>query len=296
MRLRLFYLGSLRGCNYHCGYCPFAHLQNSANQVRQDASDLDTFCTWVAQYSDNLEILFTPRGEALIWPHYQAALPSLSHLPHLRRLVIQTNLSSSLEWLSICNPGTLALWCTYHPEEADQDAFLNKLAQLTQMQILFSVGMVGKREAFAQIEQFRRRLPQQTYLWINAFKETPNYYSDEEIAWLTAIDPLFPDNLKDLQSAGKACRGGDSAFAIEGDGTLYRCHLIQQPLGNLYQQPLTTLARQRPCDRASCDCYIGNINLNGLEMARHYGDHILARIPLNAQQEPLWRSKPQPTI
>jgi hypothetical protein len=54
-------------------------------------------------------------------------------------------------------------------------------------------------------------------------------------------------------------------------------------LGNLYQQPLGDMADLRPCDRDHCDCYLGNINLNDLDMSRHYGDRILARIPLEHQ-------------
>jgi organic radical activating enzyme len=281
MNLRITYLGSLRGCNYHCSYCPFADLHNSADQVTSDSANLKAFCTWAEQRtSDPLEILFTPRGEALIWPHYQQALPPLTHQPHIRQLVVQTNLSGPLEWLSQCHTETLALWCTYHPEETTQDAFLGKLEQLERMQIPFSVGMVGKREAFRQIEQLRKRLPQRHYLWINAFKDIPDYYCADDVAWLTDIDPQFPDNLQDHPSFGRACRGGDDAFTIDGDGTVYRCHLIKRPLGNIYQQSLTSIASSRPCDRDRCDCYISNINLIDRDMGRIYGDRILARIPL----------------
>jgi organic radical activating enzyme len=281
VNLRIFYLGTLRGCNYHCSYCPFADLQNDADQVGEDYANLVAFCSWVEQQrSDKMEILFTPRGDALIWPHYQKALPPLTHQPHIQQLVVQTNLSGPLEWLSQCDTQTMALWCTYHPEETSQVSFLDKLEQLERMQIPFSVGMVGKREAFKQIEQLRKSLPQRHYLWINAFKDIPDYYSDGDIARLTAIDPLFPDNLKDHLSYGMTCRSGDNAFTIDGDGTAYRCHLIKRPLGNIYQQPLSTMTSKRPCDRDRCDCYIGNINLIDLDMERRYGDRILARIPL----------------
>jgi organic radical activating enzyme len=284
VNLRIFYLGSLRGCNYHCSYCPFADLQNDANQVAHDAANLEAFSTWVGQQrNDKLEILFTPRGEALIWPHYQQALPPLSHQPHIRQLVVQTNLSGPLAWLSQCHTETLALWCTYHPEETSQVSFLDKLEKLERMQIPFSVGMVGKRESFKQIEQLRKKLPQRHYLWINAFKDVPDYYSDDEISRLTEVDPLFPDNLKDHLSYGMSCRGGDNAFTIDGDGTAYRCHLIKRPLGNIYQLPLTSMASSRSCDRDRCDCYIGHINITGQDMARRYGDRILARIPLENQ-------------
>ena len=252
--------------------------------MSEDSARLETFCNWVGQQrSEKMEILFTPRGEALIWPHYQQALPPLTHQSHIRQLVVQTNLSGPLEWLSQCHAETMALWCTYHPEETSQDSFLDKLEQLERMQVPFSVGMVGKRDTFELIEQFRHSLPQRHYLWINAVKENPDYYSDDDIARLTEFDPLFPDNLKDFLSYGMTCRGGDNAFTIDGDGTAYRCHLIKRPLGNIYQQTLTTMASSRPCDRDRCDCYIGHINLNDRDMARRYGDRILARIPLDKQ-------------
>ena len=44
-------------------------------------------------------VLFTPWGEALVRKGYRDALVELSHLPHVDRVAIQTNLSAPLRFV-----------------------------------------------------------------------------------------------------------------------------------------------------------------------------------------------------
>ena len=41
----------------------------------------------------------------------------------------------------------------------------------------FSVGVVGLKEHFGEIEALRRELPPDVYLWVNAYKREPDYYT-----------------------------------------------------------------------------------------------------------------------
>ena len=38
----------------------------------------------------------------------------------------------------------------------------------------------------------RRELPEDVYLWVNAYKDQAEYYQGTEVEWLTAVDPAVP--------------------------------------------------------------------------------------------------------
>lgn len=59
------------------------------------------------------------------------------------------------------------------------------------MGVRHSVGMVGLKDDFAEMESLREALPSDTYLWINAYKREPGYYSPSDLEFLRRIDPLF---------------------------------------------------------------------------------------------------------
>ena len=100
----ILYRGPLTSCNYACGYCPFAKTRNTRAERREDEMRLRRFTDWVGGRAEEIGVLFTPSGEALIHRGYQRALCQLSCLPNIRRVAIQTNLSCGLGWLSGANP------------------------------------------------------------------------------------------------------------------------------------------------------------------------------------------------
>ena len=142
----ILYRGPLSSCNYECDYCPFAKTQNTREELLDDKQRLTRFQHWVEDRPEDIGILFTPWGEALVRRYYQKALCDLSHLKNVRRVAIQTNLSSNLRWVVDANRETLALWCTYHPSQISRAAFLDRLQVLREAQVRFSVGIVGARE------------------------------------------------------------------------------------------------------------------------------------------------------
>src|SRR4051812_1775133 len=97
MRYNILYRGPLSSCNYACSYCPFAKRTENHADLEQDRLALDRFVQWLtAQDGERFGVLFTPWGEALIRRWYQEALGVLTHLPHVERAAIQTNLSCGL--------------------------------------------------------------------------------------------------------------------------------------------------------------------------------------------------------
>ena len=279
--LSILYRGPLASCNYACDYCPFAKQRDSATELRVDFEALTQFLQWCEQShsaAKSLSILFTPWGEALTRAWYRQAMIAISHMAHVRKVAIQTNLSAKLDWLSQCDLSRVGLWCTYHPTQVSLERFLEQCFQLDELGVQYSVGVVGLHENADAAENLRGRLREDVYLWINAYKDVSDYYNGQQVERWTSLDPLFPINNVRHPSLGKPCRTGHSVISVDGDGTVRRCHFIKTVLGNLYRDHLSEMLRPRPCTNATCGCHIGYVHMDELKLYEVFGDHVLARI------------------
>jgi MoaA/NifB/PqqE/SkfB family radical SAM enzyme len=275
----ILYRGSLSSCNYDCSYCPFAKTTNTREELSRDELELSRFIGWVTQQKKRIGILFTPWGEALIHSYYRRAMTQFSHLPNVRRVSIQTNLSAPIAELLDANRETLALWATFHPSQVSIANFLKRCRELDDAEIRYSVGVVGLREHFDVIEQLRGCLRPEVYVWINAFKRDSGYYEPEEVARLLAVDPYFHWNLQRYASGGKVCWAGERSFTVDGAGDVRRCHFIGGIIGNIYSADFETCLKPRACSIASCGCHIGYVHRPELRLDELYGDSLLERIP-----------------
>lgn len=282
MTWSILYRGPLSGCNYSCDYCPFAKKKDSKKVLEIDSQQLNKFVNWVAHHSDKtINILFTPWGEGLIRKHYQDAIIQLSKMPNVGKVSIQTNLSCKLKWLENSNKEKVALWTTYHPTQTTLTQFLNKCQQLDTLKIKYSVGVVGFREAFQEIEMMRQKLSKSTYLWINALKKNTNYYSSDDIRRMAEVDPHIHYNLQNHESKGFYCRAGHTTFSVNGDGDVSRCHFIKEVIGNIYDIDFEQKLFPRLCINDTCGCHIGYVHLEKLKIEKDFGDRILERIATN---------------
>jgi MoaA/NifB/PqqE/SkfB family radical SAM enzyme len=282
MRYNILYRGPLSSCNYACDYCPFAKHAESHAELEKDRLALARFVTWVADKpSLHLGIFFTPWGEALVRRWYQRALVDLTRLEHVERAAIQTNLSCGLDWVSDCDHQRLALWATFHPSEVRLAVFAGKVRRLHEAGVRLSVGVVGLREHLDAIRQLRAELPSDVYVWVNAYKRIPNYYSASELHNLLAIDPYFSVNNRRHDSHKQKCAAGETSFTVDGDGVMRRCHFVCDPIGNIYSDDWQEPLRARVCPNKVCSCHIGYVYLEPLQQNRIYGENILERIPLD---------------
>ncbi|MFE4518525.1 STM4011 family radical SAM protein [Kitasatospora sp. NPDC056783] len=278
--LTLLYRGPLASCDYDCSYCPFAKRRDSPEQLRADRAALARFTGWAAERAgtgDTLSLLFTPWGEGLVRSWYRRALVELSHLPHVRRVAIQTNLSCRTGWLAEADLDTLALWVTFHPGQVTRDRFLAKCSELDALGVRYSVGVVGRPEHLAEARRLRAKLAEGVYLWVNAAEGL--CYTDAEADQWTALDPYFGYSRHAHPSAGLPCRTGESALSVDGDGTVRRCHFVRDVLGNLYDGSYRSRLRSRTCPLSVCDCHIGYVHLESLPLYELFGEGVLERVP-----------------
>lgn len=289
MKLAILYRGSLSSCNYGCEYCPFAKHQETRAEHERDARALTRLIDWVAgRVNDRISVFFTPWGEALIRQRYQQALIRLSHMEHVDRATIQTNLSCRLAWVDECDKSKLALWTTYHPSETSRAKFVAKCLDLDRRNVRFSVGVVGLREHTDEIAALRCELPDHIYLWINAYKRVDHYYDLEHLDRFQAIDPLFPINNQRHPSLGKSCHTGETVISVNEDGVIRRCHFIKTPIVHLYDPDFERVLQPRLCTNQTCGCHIGYVHMADLGLAGVFGDGILERIP----SRPIWIKSP----
>lgn len=275
--LTILYRGPLASCDYDCPYCPFAKRRDGAAELRADRAALERFTDWVAAQDHPVSVLFTPWGEGLVRSWYRRAMVRLSHLPHVPRVAIQTNMSTRTGWLADADLDTLALWVTYHPGQVSAERFLARCGELLELGVRFSVGVVGLPEHLEPARRLRAALPRRVYLWVNAAEG--HVYTDAEAAAWTAIDPLFGYSRHPHASAGLACRTGDSVISVDGDGEVRRCHFLPTRLGNIYDGSFRAALRPRPCPAATCDCHIGYVHLEPLGLYDVFRRGVLERIP-----------------
>lgn len=275
--LTLMYRGPLASCNYACDYCPFALRSPRRSALQADREALGRFVGWVAGLDRDVQVFFTPWGEALGHRHYGEALAALSHLGHVRRAGIQTNGSGPLGFLRKAVPSRLALWMSWHPTQVAADRFVARVRRACEAGVQVSVGVVaipGQEEVYAAL---RARLPPGVSFWVNALKPGGRY-TETQRDRLRSLDPEFDLELAPHASRGRACGAGETALTIDGDGTVRRCHFVDRPLGNIHVDPLEQMLAPRPCPRSRCDCYLGYQNLTHLGLAERYGDRAALRL------------------
>lgn len=280
--LSVLYRGPLSSCNYGCTYCPFAKRREDRAARDRDRRALERFVAWATHHEEPLSVFFTPWGEALVRSWYRRAIVALSRRPSLRRVAIQTNLSAPLDFLEQADARKVGLWCTYHPEWVALEAFAARVERAQRLGAQVSVGVVGMRDHLEAIEALRARIPASVYVWVNAVKSHGGgeRYLPSERARLRAVDPHVETNMQKHPSRGRPCRAGESVIAVDGDGTIRRCHFVPEPLGNLYEPgALARALAPRTCPNERCGCHIGYVHLPELGLDTVYGEGLLERVP-----------------
>ncbi len=264
--LTLYWRGPLDGCTYACPYCPFAKRAYTPANLDADRAALARFVAWVAEADRAVDVLMTPWGESLVFPWTQAALCTLSHMPHVRCAGTQSNASGPTRWAAAANPDRLSLWLTWHPGEVSAAEFLAKVCAYRDLGVRVSAGVVAQPEHLDAAEALFASLPEGAKGWVNAAKPPRAQPEAHHERW-ARLDPNYPLDRRGVRSRGLLCATGETTFLVEGEGTVRRCHLLAEPLGNLYEGALERLVTPRACPRARCDCYVGYSQLTPMRTA-----------------------------
>jgi MoaA/NifB/PqqE/SkfB family radical SAM enzyme len=285
MSLFVLFRTRLEWCNYTCHYCPWNATLNrvEAEVFREDERRLSRILERVAELPEPVEFFITPKAEYLVLPYWREAVGRLLALPQVQRVTVQTNLSFDVgEFLDRVDATKLALWTTYHPTEVPGEGLEKLHARwelLRRRGIPFSVGIVGTRENLPHMDALRRRLDPAVYLWVNAYKREPDYYTEEDLHRIRVVDPYFDLNNQHFPSRGRPCTAGQRAVYLDDEGDLRRCFFVGQVLGNLFRDGWRRLDAPLACPRETCHCYVGHMHIVDLDFRAVYGKNLAARIP-----------------
>jgi len=67
-------------------------------------------------------------------------------------------------------------------------------------------------------------------------------------------------------------------ISLDGDGNMYRCHFIKEKIGNIYEVNFRSTLFQRVCTNATCECHIGYVHMEELNLYEVYQGRELERI------------------
>lgn len=291
-RRMILYRGSLKSCNYCCSYCPFSKHPQSEKELLRDRRQWTAFWTSLsdrAEKSGIRAVMVAPYGEALIHSWYWEGLGRLAETECMDAVGAQTNLSFSVDSALKTYERAggkrhkLRLWATFHPEMADAEEFAETCRKLYEQGVLLCAGAVGVPENRRIIEELRRRLPGEIYLWINRMDGLGRAYTPEETESFLAVDPYFGRELERVPASCRLCR--DRLFA-EGDGKLRRC-CISRPLSEnwygTWEQALTESPKgdreDISCGRKQCSCYLAYGGRGDVMNRILFGPYPLFRIP-----------------
>lgn len=280
MNLTILYRGPLSSCNFACSYCPFSKRQETIDDLATDRAALLRLVDWLgAREGDPASVFFTPWGEALTRPWYRDAIVDLTRMANVERVAVQTNLSGPIRWVARADPAKLGVWATWHPRQLTLDQFSERVHELAARGIRVSAGVVGIKQHLDDIALLRKKLSPAVYVWVNAFRHVPGYYSPTDIDALELIDPLFRVNLASYPSLGHPCHCGHTVVSVDGSGNVKPCHVSAHSLGNLYDDTFKPASTGLTCSTVSCGCHIGYVHMPELGMHEVFGDGILERVP-----------------
>lgn len=234
------YRGSLKSCNYHCGYCPFSKHQSSKRELERDQEAWFRFTESIAAGKvpgDFRALMVVPYGEALIHPWYWEGLAALSRLGQMDAVGAQTNLSfplgESLERFGKAGGRVekLRLWATFHPEMVSPERFAGKCRQVREAGIVLCVGAVGVPGNIGLIQRLKGLLPEDIYLWVNRMDGLKREYTKEEREAFLELDPYFWRELALPPADERQCRG---RVFVESDGRMRLCNISRVTAENWY--------------------------------------------------------------
>lgn len=248
-------------CNYRCSYCTQRHVDDRT----QRAEDVPAFIDALTALPGDWEVKLSG-GEPFLHPGFDELVVALAEAGV--RVSVVTNLSASprrlarFAELTRQRPGLLS--ASLHLEHADPDAFIAKLAALTQ---------VHAGTAHATVVATRALLPELPALVARfaaaglELKVQPEKQDRDVIAYTAeeraALEALGGHNgtgrvAPDLR--GRGCWAGSRYLVVDHRGDAWPCYPARRYrqgfLGNLVAGTLRLEPGPRPCPFDYCNCTV----------------------------------------
>lgn len=271
----IFYRGWIDFCNFHCSYCPFSKNAYDEKVVQKEMEELKKFYDYLNKIPEEINVVICPYGEALYHSFYQDFLITVTKLPNINAIGIQTNLSLSVDnfikKLEILAEKSkkIYLWATWHSEYENIDSFVQKVTKLS-TKVKISAGVVANKKNHKEIFELRNKLPADVYLWINAMEQRRNKFNEIEIKELEKVDPMFPYEFKiNREKYFSICSSYENIYVDRG---FYSSRCFFKKSKNLGEN----------ChDHKNCDCYLGYSNFLDSPIRKFFGDNFCFRNPDN---------------
>ena len=172
-----------RYCNYSCSYCwPYA---NTKVKDHRPIEVIKTIIDSIFQQAkergyDDFSFSFSG-GEPTLHPNFLEIIRHIS--TENTRVIITTNLSKNIKWLSklIEIPKTLAVTASFHPEFADREKFIKRVKFLKESGAITQVNVVLVKNKFDE-------------MWNHA-----KYIYDQGVAVQVKIEVDYSNNTTTLQ-------------------------------------------------------------------------------------------------
>lgn len=279
----ILYRGSLKSCNYHCSYCPFAKHAASERELARDRERWDSFVRTLRERGEAAGIralLVTPYGEALVHPWYWEGLACLGALPWVEAVGAQTNLSFPAADAVAAFvrtggvPGKLRIWATFHPEMTDVAQFAGAVGEFCRAGVAVCAGAVAAPQYRELLGELKRSLPEEVYFWLNRMDGLGRPYTEEEKQAFLELDPYFGRELAVVPVNAARCAG--RLFA-EADGRLRACNI--GPALSFRLEAVPAEQEPPPCRRKYCSCFLAYGGRKDALNRALFGPYPLFRIP-----------------
>ncbi len=265
-------LVATRRCNYRCPYCYVSLEKRAANKTMFSHHNRDE---WFHALQENfpdreLEFYFTG-GEPLIIGDCIFLVKKLVQLDNVRRIRIDTNLSSIGYFLENVDSEKVRFLTAFHPTQISLDAYMEKVKKAKERKMVDVVNFVASRENLSLVNIPPHKLIkvfEDVGLFLNIAKDFHRGLSeawDYESNYKMYVDMLqypldsFYMNLYSLNKGFLCGGGGRHYISINRHGQVFSCGgKIPRTVGygNIFDKSLNLPDHLHLCEEDGCPSII----------------------------------------
>lgn len=271
-------------CNYGCPYCSYVLSDTRKGLVKMER--IRSVAQWGEAWDrihdkyGSARIYMTSSGEPTMYPDF---VELAERLVRRHDFTFDTNFSWPMEkaerFTREVPPQRVKVHTTFHPLDADFDAFASKVALLRDRGFSYQCRLVGYPPFLKDLPALRARFRERGLVFaVTPYsgpyegREYPGAYTEEERALILEIDAegnrANPDvctkvlthlaHLEAERPTGRACRSGFEYGCLMPDGSVYRCQEYGTrgwgPIGDFFDPDFSFGPAPAVCESPRCSC------------------------------------------